>query len=149
MLSRRASGSAARYDGKARDVTAAGSLRRGSGSDAVVAELAVEERLRPRHVALLEMLYDHLDVRVLLAEPLEVEIIVEGAEAGRGQLDLADAAEGVALERVIVADVGVLLALVVARTLDVLGVGDPDLVDSVSKTWFRIWSIRSMLCVSK
>ncbi len=93
-----------------------------------VAELAVEELLRPRHVALLEMLDDHRDVRVLLAQPLEIEVVVERAEAGGRQLDLADAAEGVALERVVVADVGVLLALVVARALDVLGVGDLDLV---------------------
>src|SRR5690606_4094881 len=110
---------------------AAASVERGresSRSEAVVAELAVEEFLRPPDGVLLEMLDDHLDVGVLLAETLEVEVVVERSESRGGQLDLADAAEGVALERVVVADVGVLLALVLPGALDVLGVGDPDLV---------------------
>ena len=45
-------------------------------------------------------------------QPLEIEIVVQRAEAGRRQLDLADAAEGMALQRVVVADVGMLLGLV-------------------------------------
>ena len=97
-------------------------------SESVLPELTIEEGLRTRHVVLAQVLDDDRDVRVLLREPPEVEVVVERPEARRRQLDLADAAEGVALERVRVADVGVLLRLVVARALDVLGVGDPDLV---------------------
>ena len=62
------------------------------------------------------------------ASRLQIEVVVQRAEAGRRQLDLADAAEGVAFQRVLVADIGVLLRLVVARALHVLGVGDLDLV---------------------
>ena len=53
---------------------------------------------------------------------LQIEVVVQRAEAGRRQLDLADAAEGVALERVRVADIGMLLRLVAAGALHVLGV---------------------------
>ena len=58
---------------------------------------------------------------MLLGEPLQIKIVVERTEAGRRQLDLADAAEGVAFQRIGVADVGVLFRFVVARALDVLG----------------------------
>ena len=84
-------------------------------SAAVCPELAVEELLGARHVVLVEMLDDDRDVGVLFGEALQVEIVVQRAKARRRQLDLADAAERMALERVRVADVGVLLALVVAR----------------------------------
>ena len=65
---------------------------------------------------------------VLFGQAPDVEVVVEATEAGRRQLDGADAAEGVRLQRVLVADVGVLLGGVGLGALHVLGMADADAV---------------------
>ena len=82
-------------------------------------------------------------------EALQIEIVVQRAEAGRRQLDLADAAERMALERVVVANVGVLLGLVAPERFTSLAWAILILSVSVSNTWLSISSMSSMLCVSK
>ncbi len=78
-------------------------------------ELAVKEGLRTRDIAFVQMFDDDRDVRVLFRQPLEVEVIVQLAHARSGQDDLADTAEGVGFQRVIIADVGMLFGFVVAE----------------------------------
>src|SRR5690606_29824451 len=55
---------------------------RASTSYAVRLQLVVEELLGARHVGLFQMLDDHRDVRVLLGQPLQVEVVVQRSEPG-------------------------------------------------------------------
>ena len=65
----------------------------GADSQALGAQLPVEEFLGSRHIRFVEMLDDNRNVRVLLGKPLQVIIVIEAAKARRRKLDLADAAE--------------------------------------------------------
>jgi hypothetical protein len=89
--------------------------------------LVLEELLGAGHVGLVEVLDDDGDVGVLLAQALEVEVVVQDPHPRRVERDGAHAAEGVRGQRVVVPDVGVLLARVLGAR-DVLGMGDLDLV---------------------
>ena len=96
-----------------------------SHSEAIGAELLVEEFLGPRHVVFRKMLDDDRDVGVLLRQALEIEIVVQRAEAtGAGSSISPTPRKVMAFQRIGVADVGVLFRLVAARALDVLGVRD-------------------------
>src|SRR5438552_16108882 len=93
--------------------------------DAHRLELLVDEGLGARHVGLLEMLDDDRDVGVLHRQPLEIEVVVERSQAGRRELDGADAAEGMSLRGV---DAGMLLRGPRLRAHDILGMRNPHLV---------------------
>src|SRR6478609_2010867 len=101
---------------------------RGAGLQTVRAQPLVEELLGARHVVFGQVFDDDGDVGVLLCQALQVQVVVERAQARRGQLDLADPTERMAFGRALVTDIAVLFRLVIARTLHVLGMRDADLV---------------------
>src|SRR5690625_2603946 len=94
--------------------------------NAVCSHLAFQELLGPRYVAFVQMLHDDRDVRVFLGQALEIQIKIQLAKPRRWQLNFANTAESMTFSRTIVPYVAMFLALVVARTLHILGMANTD-----------------------